>query len=281
MRNLDIIDTRDKLRVYSETGLLGSGSSGHPAAARRGRGLEGAVARSYPRRGAGASARRQSLLSSAPPFPSSESGVYAEIARRAASGRAPGSSGTRSRFLMTMNVMNAAVRVLRGQAIRHSPRSSRPLLNRSSSRRRRILPLRVEEPVQVTLIRPAGLPHPRTPDPAGFRLAGQRGQYRPFMLAGRGTAGVWRTRERRRHSSRAVILVLRVGVRERHLNGRELVPADPAHPHFVPGGPGVEAPPGGGLHDRIGSVKPFFPTPRNACPRPPHVAWPSPGRRKS
>jgi argininosuccinate synthase len=30
MRNLDIIDTRDKLRVYSETGLLGSGSSGIP-----------------------------------------------------------------------------------------------------------------------------------------------------------------------------------------------------------------------------------------------------------
>jgi argininosuccinate synthase len=25
MRNLDIIDTRDKLRVYSEAGLLGSG----------------------------------------------------------------------------------------------------------------------------------------------------------------------------------------------------------------------------------------------------------------
>ncbi len=30
MRNLDIIDTRDKLRVYSEAGLLGSGSSGIP-----------------------------------------------------------------------------------------------------------------------------------------------------------------------------------------------------------------------------------------------------------
>jgi hypothetical protein len=26
MRNLDIADTRDKLRVYTETGLLGSGS---------------------------------------------------------------------------------------------------------------------------------------------------------------------------------------------------------------------------------------------------------------
>ena len=25
MRNLDIADTRDKLRIYSETGLLGSG----------------------------------------------------------------------------------------------------------------------------------------------------------------------------------------------------------------------------------------------------------------
>jgi argininosuccinate synthase len=25
MRNLDIVDTRDKLRVYTETGLLGSG----------------------------------------------------------------------------------------------------------------------------------------------------------------------------------------------------------------------------------------------------------------
>src|SRR5512134_3436258 len=30
MRNLDIIDTRDKLRVYTETGLLGSASSGIP-----------------------------------------------------------------------------------------------------------------------------------------------------------------------------------------------------------------------------------------------------------
>jgi len=26
MRNLDIIDTRDKLRVYTETGLIGAGS---------------------------------------------------------------------------------------------------------------------------------------------------------------------------------------------------------------------------------------------------------------
>ena len=26
MRNLDIIDTRDKLRVYSETGLIGTGA---------------------------------------------------------------------------------------------------------------------------------------------------------------------------------------------------------------------------------------------------------------
>jgi len=25
MRNLDIVDTRDKLRIYSETGLIGSG----------------------------------------------------------------------------------------------------------------------------------------------------------------------------------------------------------------------------------------------------------------
>jgi argininosuccinate synthase len=25
MRNLDIVDTRDKLRIYSETGLLGTG----------------------------------------------------------------------------------------------------------------------------------------------------------------------------------------------------------------------------------------------------------------
>jgi len=25
MRNLDIVDTRDKLRIYSETGLLGPG----------------------------------------------------------------------------------------------------------------------------------------------------------------------------------------------------------------------------------------------------------------
>jgi len=30
MRNLDIVDTRDKLRIYSETGLLGGGSSGVP-----------------------------------------------------------------------------------------------------------------------------------------------------------------------------------------------------------------------------------------------------------
>jgi argininosuccinate synthase len=30
MRNLDISDTRDKLRIYSETGLLGSASSGVP-----------------------------------------------------------------------------------------------------------------------------------------------------------------------------------------------------------------------------------------------------------
>ena len=30
MRNLDIIDTRDKLRVYAETGLIGSGKSGVP-----------------------------------------------------------------------------------------------------------------------------------------------------------------------------------------------------------------------------------------------------------
>ena len=30
MRNLDIIDTRDKLRIYSETGLIGSGSAGVP-----------------------------------------------------------------------------------------------------------------------------------------------------------------------------------------------------------------------------------------------------------
>jgi argininosuccinate synthase len=30
MRNLDIIDTRDKLRVYTETGLLGTGNAGIP-----------------------------------------------------------------------------------------------------------------------------------------------------------------------------------------------------------------------------------------------------------
>jgi argininosuccinate synthase len=30
MRNLDIIDTRDKLRIYSETGLIGTGSTGVP-----------------------------------------------------------------------------------------------------------------------------------------------------------------------------------------------------------------------------------------------------------
>jgi argininosuccinate synthase len=30
MRNLDIIDTRDKLRIYTETGLIGSGSTGVP-----------------------------------------------------------------------------------------------------------------------------------------------------------------------------------------------------------------------------------------------------------
>src|SRR5512139_305112 len=30
MRNLDIVDTRDKLRVYTETGLIGSGSTGVP-----------------------------------------------------------------------------------------------------------------------------------------------------------------------------------------------------------------------------------------------------------
>ncbi len=27
MRNLDIIDTRDKLRVYTETGLIGAGAA--------------------------------------------------------------------------------------------------------------------------------------------------------------------------------------------------------------------------------------------------------------
>jgi argininosuccinate synthase len=30
MRNLDIVDTRDKLRIYTETGLLGAASSGIP-----------------------------------------------------------------------------------------------------------------------------------------------------------------------------------------------------------------------------------------------------------
>jgi argininosuccinate synthase len=30
MRNLDISDTRDKLRVYGEAGLLGDGASGVP-----------------------------------------------------------------------------------------------------------------------------------------------------------------------------------------------------------------------------------------------------------
>jgi argininosuccinate synthase len=30
MRNLDIIDTRDKLRIYSGTGLIGSGKTGVP-----------------------------------------------------------------------------------------------------------------------------------------------------------------------------------------------------------------------------------------------------------
>ena len=30
MRNLDIIDTREKLRIYTESGLLGTGSSGVP-----------------------------------------------------------------------------------------------------------------------------------------------------------------------------------------------------------------------------------------------------------
>jgi argininosuccinate synthase len=28
MRNLDIVDTRDKLRIYTETGLLGESGSG-------------------------------------------------------------------------------------------------------------------------------------------------------------------------------------------------------------------------------------------------------------
>ena len=30
MRNLDIIDTRDKLRIYPQTGLIGSGAAGVP-----------------------------------------------------------------------------------------------------------------------------------------------------------------------------------------------------------------------------------------------------------
>ena len=30
MRNLDIIDTRDKLRIYTKSGLLGPGSAGVP-----------------------------------------------------------------------------------------------------------------------------------------------------------------------------------------------------------------------------------------------------------
>jgi argininosuccinate synthase len=30
MRNLDIIDTRDKLRIYTDTGLIGSGNAGVP-----------------------------------------------------------------------------------------------------------------------------------------------------------------------------------------------------------------------------------------------------------
>jgi hypothetical protein len=30
MRNLDIIDTRDKLRIYTATGLIGAGTAGLP-----------------------------------------------------------------------------------------------------------------------------------------------------------------------------------------------------------------------------------------------------------
>ena len=30
MRNLDIIDTRDKLLIYTQTGLIGSGTAGVP-----------------------------------------------------------------------------------------------------------------------------------------------------------------------------------------------------------------------------------------------------------